>query len=226
MSVDTATGDLVLRAPSSRVRIYDQSNEWRPTLIQRDQMPLTALEGMLWGALLEPYWGLQMAANNPKAMQFALARLPLAIYIDTTSPDTPASSDVVVMIDKIVVATRMKRDDVLAAAGISRRTFYSWNRMAETSRPRLSSLGRLWQLADTVDDLTELVDDVAKWLLRDESRRDLLRRGRFDELLIQATRQPGTRASGSEHGYAAGFDEPPMPIIRAPRPVVALDQEI
>lgn len=95
--------------------------------------------------------------------------------------------------------------DVLAAASIKPRTYHSWAQPS-APRPRLTSQGRLWALAQLVDDLPELLDvPLRQWVLADPDRLAALRTGRFDELLEQATREriqkdPAGTVAGPFHG--------------------------
>ncbi len=77
--------------------------------------------------------------------------------------------------------------DVTKACGISRRTFYSWKDL-QTGQPRLASIGRLWALIQTVEDLVDTLDGrVARWMREDPQRRELLIKGKFDELTATLT---------------------------------------
>ena len=102
--------------------------------------------------------------------------------------------------------------DVLAAASIKPRTYHSWAQPS-ASRPRLTSQGRLWALAQLVDDLPELLDvPIRQWVLADSERLTALRAGRFDELLEQASQErmqkdPTGTVAGPFHGV--GEDGPP-----------------
>jgi hypothetical protein len=101
--------------------------------------------------------------------------------------------------------------DVLAAASIKPRTYHSWTQPS-APRPRLTSQGRLWALAQLVDDLPELLDvPLRQWVLADPDRLAALRTGRFDELLEQASHEriqkdPAGTVAGPFHGV--GEDGP------------------
>jgi hypothetical protein len=72
--------------------------------------------------------------------------------------------------------------DVTKACEISRRTFYSWKKL-QSGQPRLASVGRLWALVQTVEDLVDTLGGrVARWMREDPRRRELLTSGKFDEL--------------------------------------------
>lgn len=104
--------------------------------------------------------------------------------------------------------------DVLAAASIKPRTYHSWAQ-PNAPRPRLTSQGRLWALAQLVDDLPEILDvPIRQWLLADSERLMALRAGHFDELLEQASQErmqqdPTSTVAGPFHGV--GEDSPLSP---------------
>lgn len=128
--------------------------------------------------------------------------------------------DPVDILDRISSQTGLSRDEVLKAAGISRRTFYSWQRSG-SSRPRKGSLGRLWELVATIEDLQEIIERPLKlWLGSDPDRGRLLCRGRFEEILDIAVRVPVLRVRGTRH---AGEDLEMLPIARSSAQVVAMD---
>jgi len=132
----------------------------------------------------------------------------------------------VLVVDRLCSDTGLGRDDILKAADIKRRTFYLWQSKDQSSRQRVSSLGRLWELADTVDDLREIVDKpLPQWLGADRERVRLLCRGRFDELLDLAVRVPAGRSFGTGHGSAVGSDRELLPLLRSPGTAATLDVE-
>jgi hypothetical protein len=99
--------------------------------------------------------------------------------------------------------------DVVEAAGISRSSFYSW-RTPQAPEPRVSSQGRLWELAQLVEDLEELVgSSVDRWLMAEPQRRVDFTRGDFQKLLDSAV--PSNRkvqfAAPYSALYAVGGDE-------------------
>ena len=111
------------------------------------------------------------------------------------------------VVDDLSARLGMPVRDVLAAAEVSRSTFYSW-KPPDAPRPRVASQGRLWALAQTVEDLEQLVPGALRgWLLADDARRALLVAGRFNELLAAAmpTRRP-MQPPGYVEAYAVGGD--------------------
>jgi hypothetical protein len=109
-------------------------------------------------------------------------------------------------------------DDVLDAAGISKSTFYSWGEKPST-RPRVASQGRIWAMAQSIDDLEALLGSSARaWVLSDPSRRELLQAGRFDALLelVRSERPDTYEPPAHADNYAVGPepDRMPQPAVR------------
>ncbi|MEV5179215.1 hypothetical protein AB0K88_05505 [Streptomyces werraensis] len=80
------------------------------------------------------------------------------------------------------------QQQVLQAAGISKRTFQNW-RKGTSRRIRPSSVGRLWELHALVCDLRELNGPawVRQWIAADSQRAKMLRAGQFDDLMAAAS---------------------------------------
>jgi hypothetical protein len=124
--------------------------------------------------------------------------------------------------------------DVLAAAGVKKRTFQHWKRNPRT-RPRLGSQGQLWALAQSVEVLVERQGaGLAHWIAQEPARRELLRAGLHRDLVRAATVPTAVRDPGllhRERTMAAGyFDDgpfaddglvPPMSDSARPAPVRA-----
>ncbi|MBB2923196.1 hypothetical protein [Cellulomonas cellasea] len=122
-------------------------------------------------------------------------------------PEAPAvtgQDDAVAVVEQLVTRLGLPLRDVLSAAEISRSTFYHW-KSPSAPRARVASQGQLWALAHTVEDLDELVDgDLRGWLLADQARVDLLKRGAFAALLRKAALLvPAGR--GAAPAYAAAY---------------------
>jgi hypothetical protein len=118
--------------------------------------------------------------------------------------------------------------DVLAAAGVKKRTFQHWKRNPRT-RPRLGSQGELWALAQSVEVLLERHGTgLARWIAQEPARRELLRRGLHRDVVRAATTLPAVLDPDvlhREHAMAAGhFDDglvaPPSDSVR-PAPMRA-----
>lgn len=117
--------------------------------------------------------------------------IPWAASSMPAGHEITGQDDPVVTIEGISQRLGVPVRDALKAAGISRSTFYSWKGSNEL-RPRLSSQGRLWELAQTVDDLDETIPGVGlrPWFLADRRRMNMLRKGSFDALLRDAANDP------------------------------------
>jgi hypothetical protein len=112
--------------------------------------------------------------------------------------------DAVVAVEALAKRLGVPVRDVVAAAGISRSTYYSW-RSPTAPRPRVASQGQLWALAQAVEDLEDLLGTgLRAWLLADRDRVARLRRGDLDGLLRQVEHQVRTRPWGAPD-YAAAY---------------------
>lgn len=80
------------------------------------------------------------------------------------------------------------QQEVLRAAGISKRTFQNW-RKGTSQRVRSASVGRLWELHALASDLAEIKGTVGvrQWIAADPSRAKLLRRGEFHDVMAAAS---------------------------------------
>src|ERR1700722_1697940 len=106
--------------------------------------------------------------------------------IDEPDEPTKGSDDVVDTVRRLQSHLGLPLRDVLSAAKISRSSFFLWegNRRIH---PRVASQGRLWELAQFVEDLDETVDgNIANWLLTTTSRRRLFKSSEFSQLLQEA----------------------------------------
>lgn len=104
--------------------------------------------------------------------------------------------------------------DTLTAADVKKRTYHSWTKMAASSRPQTRSQGRLWELLDTVETLSELLDQPVKhWLLADNSRTAMLQDGDFADLVRSAVPAGAGEAFRPQYrlGVGAEADFPIMP---------------
>ena len=79
----------------------------------------------------------------------------------------------------------------LKAAGVRPRTYHSW-RENPGRNPRVTSLGRLWELRQLTEDLEETMGrfGVRSWLSQDRSRLAALLRGQFDDVSAAAYSSP------------------------------------
>ncbi|NLU63705.1 hypothetical protein HCA61_15730 [Rhodococcus sp. HNM0563] len=151
-------------------------------------------------------------------------------FIDTVRAETrkvTETADVVDAFEQLRTDLGLTQKEMFKATGIRKRTFHSWADKPAGSRPRVASLGRLWELADAVDDLHNTVDQpLARWLRGDPQRIDALLDARFDDLVDMAVdrtplpqREIGTSVA---EGIAEEID---TPIIRSGGPLVTEDVE-
>ena len=109
-----------------------------------------------------------------------------------------AVDDAVGLIERLADQLGLPVKDVLAAAGIRPRTFYAW-RKPNAPRPRVGSQGQLWQMADSLTELTEQVGgDLRAWLHARPERLTQLRAGHFDELAAASTREQLAANTGEQ----------------------------
>jgi hypothetical protein len=88
----------------------------------------------------------------------------------------------------------MTEGDILAAAGISERTYYNWKRNKETS-PRRASQASLWAVAESAERIVEaLQENAATWMKADPDRHKLFVAGQHARLaLLAAAAKVGVR---------------------------------
>ncbi|MGC4111144.1 MAG: hypothetical protein QM747_12125 [Nocardioides sp.] len=100
----------------------------------------------------------------------------------------PDDGDAVTTVRTLVGVLDLPLRDVLKAAGIRRSSFHSWDK-PNRPQPRTQSLGRLWALAQAVQDLSEMLDiRLGRWMLADQRRYRTLLEGEFDSLVEMAAR--------------------------------------
>lgn len=112
----------------------------------------------------------------------------------------------------------LNRIEMLSATRVKPRTYHSWKK-GGTTRPRLTSLRGLWDLADTLEELREVVPiPLGEWFRADGTRRRLLTTGEFADLLDLANnihvRSERRKRSRFEPGGIV-YDEE-VPLDRAP----------
>jgi len=135
--------------------------------------------------------------------------LPEDRFVQLSPPVTKGSDDAVTSLLSISSRLGLPIRDVVEIAGISRSSFYSW-RSPTAPRPRLSSQGRLWELAQLVEDLEELIEaPLRHWLLANPQRRTDLLQGNFHKVLDAASPVNGAPflAPSYSTNYAVGGDE-------------------
>jgi hypothetical protein len=150
----------------------------------------------------------------------------LVLKVGDASYVDPEIADPLVVFDRIQDELAVTQKELLAATGIRRRTYYSW-KSPSTPRPRPSSLGRLWHLADALVDLRETLGrPVAAWLHASPERMAVFKEGRFEDLVdLAATMpKPSKPAHGTSRriGVAADVE---VPVVKTGRPkVVAIER--
>lgn len=142
-------------------------------------------------------------------------------YIDVqaAADQVDEMSDVLEAFDQVRAVLGLSQKEMFSASGIKKRTYHSWKRKLPGSRPRVSSQGRFWRLADALDDLRDAVDrPLDQWIRGDQRRLDALLDGRFDELIDLAVNRPAypTRSIGTSV-YAGIVEHIDMPVIRSGR---------
>jgi hypothetical protein len=151
----------------------------------------------------------------------ARSALPLDILqFGRTAIAAPGlAPDVVSVFSRLKLELGVTQDDMFAATGIKHRTFHSWKRKSVSSRPRLESVGRLWELDDVVNELREGLDTpVGRWLQADPKRLTLFRAGKLDDLLELASGMVTGRRPDSTVGYVTGVGvDTELPIVRSGR---------
>ena len=194
------------------------------TSLQLVGLPNAVLRNVLesWETNLAPSVPMLMVNLNVAALQvrefrIRVERLPgrklawVGPVVNPANEDTADSESLTVdraddtavdAVYKIVGLLGLPLRDVLTAAGVARRTFYSWR--GRNVAPRLSSQGRLWSLLQVAVDLKDLIgDDLPQWIAADSNRRRTLRAGNFDSLMGEFLDQ---KARKGEYGA-------PSPIV-------------
>ncbi|PQM50311.1 hypothetical protein C5U48_20755 [Mycolicibacter virginiensis] len=145
------------------------------------------------------------------------------LSVGETREVDPNTAEPLAVFERIQTELAVTQKDLLAAVGIKRRTYYSWKNPS-TPRPRPSSLGRLWHLADALVDLRDALDrPVAAWLHSAPERMAAFREGRFEDLVdlaVAAPKPTGKSRGNSRHtGVAADVA---VPVVKTARSRVSL----
>lgn len=158
-----------------------------------------------------------LISNTPISGPVVVLKVGEATRVD------PEEAEPLAVFDRIQDELAVTQKELLAATGIRRRTYYSWKNPS-TPRPRPSSLGRLWHLADALVDLRETLGrPIAPWLHSSPERLAAFREGRFEDLvdLGVAMPKPSRRAHGTSRriGIAADVE---VPIVKTSAPKVTV----
>ncbi|MDT7767682.1 MAG: hypothetical protein QOI30_678 [Mycobacterium sp.] len=237
------TGSRVLRSPS-RVReqrdlhpVPCENAFWSSTYMEASSSPgLRDVVAHFSGALDPCGWEqihvavfkyLDGQTNLPGS---ALWLTTPYIYIDTVLEDdkkVDETADVLDAFERIQIELGLAQKEMFKATGIHKRTFHSWADKPVGSRPRVASLGRLWELADAVDDLRGTLDQpLGRWLRGDKRRIAALLDGRFDDLVdLAVNRAPFPKRETGTSVYQGIAEDIDTPIVRSGSPLVTEDAE-
>ena len=148
---------------------------------------------------------------NPTRLDFRSV-----VWISTDAHSiTHAAASAVDVIQTLADQLEFPRDRVLKAASIKRRTYHSWVEKPE-ARPRLASQGRLWSLAQCVNDLTTLVGTPGRWL-QQSGRMSLFEAGQFEHLVELAVAETRPAFDDPTQGTYTGNDSEVVELPRSGR---------
>jgi hypothetical protein len=189
--------------------------------------PLSALRGFVrtndrpsrpifddaWNGVPETIMSLPLGDGDFDTVRLLMSTSDLRLDVERFELPTRrigfgGATDAVRTIDDLKVRLGLPMVDVLKAAGVGKSTFYSW-RDHDESNPRISSQGRLWMLAQFVEDIEPLVQvPLVSWLAAQDHRLGLLRAGSFDQLLEEVRVPSSDGASQPEYAgiYAVGAE--------------------
>ena len=182
------TGSRVLRSPSrSREQrtLYPAQCDhvyWSSTFMETSSSPrLRDVFAHFSGALDPCSWDQVLVAvfkNLDGQMSLPGSALWLTApctFIDAVLEDddqrADETADVVDAFERIRNQLGLTQKEMFKATGIHKRTFHSWVNKPAGSRPRVASLGRLWELADAADDLSDTLEQQLPRWLRTNKRR-------------------------------------------------------
>lgn len=243
MTIAVPTGSRVFRAPMSKSRnntgsVVPSAAWWESTPVDATTTApamRTVLE--LFSEALDPCTTDRvLVVRNPERQNGFLATAARiscpVVFISVSHAQASATealdetSDVLIAFDRLQSELGLSQKELFAITGIKKRTYHSWQRKPD-SRPRLSSLGALWRVADAVDDLREAVGrPLAQWIHAAPARQKALREGQLDELVDMAVAfaEPTHRRYGRSNrvGIAADIE---LPIVRSGRPDAHDDED-
>lgn len=134
---------------------------------------------------------------------------------DASSGDV---ADALTTFDDLKSELGLNRTEMLNATRVKARTYHAW-RKGIIGRPRLSTVRGLWDLADAIEEIRTLVPSpLGDWFRADGTRRQLLVKGKFEDILdlannIQARSGRRTRSDFEPGGIV--YDDA-VPVDRAP----------
>jgi len=105
------------------------------------------------------------------------ADVPAVHVVGRPYPETPEQA-----IDYLRDVLQVSRSDVFEAVGVPERTFHNWQKKPST-RPRTSSLGRLWPMVDALFRLQAGHPNIAGWYHSTPAAQDAFKAGDINRLL-------------------------------------------
>lgn len=105
------------------------------------------------------------------------ADVPAVHVIGRPYPETPETA-----IDYLRDLLQVTRGEVFAAVDVPERTFHNWQKKPNT-RPRASSLGRLWLMVDALFHLQAAHPNIAAWYHATPAAQDAFKAGDINRLL-------------------------------------------
>lgn len=103
--------------------------------------------------------------------------VPAVNVIGRPYPETPETA-----IDYLRDVLQVARADVFAAVDVHERTFHNWQKKPNT-RPRASSLGRLWSVVDALFHLQAAHPNIAAWYHATPAAQEAFKAGDVNRLL-------------------------------------------
>lgn len=163
------------------------------------------------------------SSESPMLISSAVPGRVVVVRVGHISRVEPATADALRVFEAVQDELGVTQKELLTATGIKRRTYYSWKDPSKP-RPRPSSIGRLWQLADALVDVREaLARPVGAWLHSSPERLAAFKEGRYEDLVDLAVAMPKApkREQGTSHriGVAADVD---VPVVKAGTPKVTV----
>jgi len=238
------TGSRVLRSPS-RMREQRKLHPepwggdtfWPSTFVETSSSPgLRDVVAHFSGALdpcdlnqilIAVFKGPDGQMNLPGSALWLTAPYTFIDTVPEAEQQVDEAADVLDAFERIQAELGLSQREMFQATGIRKRTFHSWADKPAGSRPRVASLGRLWELADAVYDLRGTLDQpLNRWLRGDRKRIDALLDGRFDDLVDMAVdRAPFPRREIGTSVFEGIAEDIKTPIIRSGGPLVTEDVE-
>ncbi|GFG94336.1 hypothetical protein MTIM_02150 [Mycobacterium timonense] len=237
------TGSRVLRSPS-QVR---EQRDLHPTLCEGSLWPSTFIEASVspglqdvvahFSGALDPcgwdqirvavFKSLDGQMNLPGSALWLTAPYTFIDTVLVAAQQVDETVDVLDAFERIRTELGLTQKEMFKATGINKRTFHSWGDKPAGSRPRVASLGRLWELADAVDDLRSMLDQpLNRWLRGDKKRIGALLEGRLDDLVdLAVDRTPLPRREIGTSVYEGIAEDVDTPIIRTDGPLATEDVE-